>query len=66
MVPNATSEIELLKDIDGDGKPEVLYAGPQQVMSYANPDPANPTAPWTSPRGSGRAGPHGRAWHGSR
>jgi hypothetical protein len=61
VVPNATSEIELLKDIDGDGKPEVLFAGPQQVMSYANPDPANPTAPWIVHKVSepGLAGAHG-------
>ncbi len=61
VVPNATSEIELLKDIDGDGKPEVLYAGPQQVMSYAKPDPANPTAPWIVHKVSepGLAGAHG-------
>jgi hypothetical protein len=61
VVPNATSEIELLKDIDGDGKPEVLYAGPQGVMSYANPDPANPTAPWIVHKVSepGLAGAHG-------
>jgi Domain of Unknown Function (DUF1080)/FG-GAP-like repeat len=61
VVPNATSEIELLKDIDGDGKPEVLFAGPQQVMSYAKPDPANPTAPWIVHKVSdpGLAGAHG-------
>jgi hypothetical protein len=61
VVPNATSEIELLKDIDGDGKPEVLFAGPQQVMSYAKPDSANPTAPWIVHKVSdpGLAGAHG-------
>ncbi len=61
VVPNATSEIELLKDIDGDDKPEVLFAGPQQVMSYAKPDPANPTAPWPVHKVSepGLAGAHG-------
>ena len=46
VVPSATSEINVFKDIDGDGKPEVLFAGPNAVMAYAKPDPANPTAPW--------------------
>ena len=61
VVPNATSEIELLKDIDGDGKPAVLFAGPQATMQYANPDPSNPTAPWIVHTVSepGLAGAHG-------
>ncbi len=46
VVPQASTEIELLKDIDGDGKPEVLFGG-DNAMEYAKPDPANPTAPWT-------------------
>jgi hypothetical protein len=46
VVPSATSEVELFRDIDGDGKPEVLLTGPGAVMAYAKPDPANPTAPW--------------------
>jgi hypothetical protein len=46
VVPTATSEIELFKDIDGDGKPEVLFTAPGGVMAYAKPDPANPTVPW--------------------
>ena len=45
VVPNASTEIELLKDIDGDGKPEVLFGG-GGALAYAKPDPANPTAPW--------------------
>ena len=32
-------------DIDGDGKPELVYGGEGQ-MRYAKPDPANPTATW--------------------
>ncbi len=46
VVPSSTSEINIFKDIDGDGKPDVLFAGPNMVMAYAKPDPANPTAPW--------------------
>ncbi|HTX34374.1 MAG TPA: FG-GAP-like repeat-containing protein [Bryobacteraceae bacterium] len=45
VVPQASTEIELLKDIDGDGKPEVLFGG-DRALEYAKPDPANPTAPW--------------------
>ena len=61
VVPNATSEIELLKDIEGDGKREVLFTAPGGVMAYAKPDPANPTAPWTVHAISepGLAGAHG-------
>jgi len=46
VVPNATSEVEVFRDIDGDGKPEILFAGPNATMAYAKPDPANPTGLW--------------------
>jgi hypothetical protein len=61
VVPNSTSEINLFRDIDGDGKPEVLFTAPGAVMAYAKPDPANPTAPWKVHNISdqGLAGPHG-------
>lgn len=45
VVPNVQSEIAVLSDIDGDGKPAVVYMGDGYV-SYAKPDPANPTGPW--------------------
>ena len=61
VVPSATSEIEVFGDIDGDGKPEVLFTGPRGVMAYAKPDPANPTAVWKvrNISESGLAGAHG-------
>lgn len=61
VIPDATSEIEVFGDIDGDGKPEVLYAGPGATMCYAKPDPANPTATWKVHKISepGLAGAHG-------
>jgi hypothetical protein len=61
VIPDATSEIEVFGDIDGDGKPEVLFAGQGAVMSYAKPDPANPTAPWKQHKISepGLGGAHG-------
>jgi hypothetical protein len=61
VVPTATSEIEVFRDIDGDGKPEILFAGPNAVMAYAKPDPANPTGVWKVHNISepGLAGAHG-------
>jgi hypothetical protein len=38
-------ENTVLADIDGDGKPELVYEG-DQFVRYAKPDPANPTKPW--------------------
>jgi hypothetical protein len=55
VVPQASTEIELLKDIDGDGKPEVLFGG-DGALEYAKPDPANPTAPWVVHKISERIG----------
>lgn len=40
------SEIAIVRDIDGDGKPELVYSGGGQVR-YAKPDPAHPTDKWT-------------------
>lgn len=61
VVPSATSEIEVFRDIDGDGKPEIIFAGPNAVMAYAKPDPANPTGVWKvhNISESGLAGAHG-------
>lgn len=46
VVAGVQSEIAVLQDVDGDGKPEVVYMGDGQVR-YAKPDPANPTGQWT-------------------
>jgi hypothetical protein len=46
VVPTIQTEITLLRDIDGDGKPELVF-GSEGYIRYAKPDPANPTAPWT-------------------
>jgi hypothetical protein len=61
VVDPAMTEIELLKDIEGDGKREVLFGGANGAMCYAKPDPANPTAPWivttiSGPRGANAHG----------
>lgn len=39
------SEIAVLRDVDGDGKPELIYSGDGYVR-YLKPDPADPTKPW--------------------
>jgi Domain of Unknown Function (DUF1080)/FG-GAP-like repeat len=45
VLPQIGNEETLLKDIDGDGKPEVIYGCGNQVC-YAKPDPKNPTGEW--------------------
>jgi hypothetical protein len=45
VVPEVQSEIAVMRDVDGDGKPEIVYMGGGQVR-YAKPDPANPTGQW--------------------
>jgi 3-keto-disaccharide hydrolase/VCBS repeat protein len=43
---NISSEIGLLKDVDGDGKMELLFKDGNNQIVLANPDPANPTGMW--------------------
>jgi hypothetical protein len=45
VLPSMQSEDSLVADVDGDGKPELIYIA-DGYMRYAKPDPANPTAPW--------------------
>ena len=49
-VPQANSELALMRDIDGDGKPEAIFGigtgTPTGVLAYAKPDPVDPTRPW--------------------
>lgn len=45
VVPVVQSEATLLKDVDGDGKPELVYEA-EGYMRYAKPDPANPAGEW--------------------
>jgi len=49
VIPPAANqaEISVMKDIDGDGKPDLVY-GSAGAMRWAKPDPANPTGPWLS------------------
>jgi hypothetical protein len=45
VVKEVQSEVAVMRDVDGDGKPEIVYMGGGQVR-YAKPDPKNPTGPW--------------------
>ena len=45
VVPAFNSEIAVLRDVDGDGKPELVYMA-ENFVRYAKPDPAHPTGPW--------------------
>ena len=60
VIPQTSTEISLLKDIDGDGRPDFVF-GVRGVLAWASPDAANPTAPWTVHEISG---PGGVAAHG--
>jgi Domain of Unknown Function (DUF1080)/FG-GAP-like repeat len=46
VVASMQSEDSLLVDVDGDGKPELVYVA-EQTMRYAKPDPSDPTKMWT-------------------
>jgi hypothetical protein len=46
VIPAYQSEIGVLRDVDSDGKPELVYMA-QGAVRYAKPDPANPTGEWT-------------------
>jgi Domain of Unknown Function (DUF1080)/FG-GAP-like repeat len=45
ILPTMQSEYSILKDVDGDGKPELVYSADGYVR-YAKPDPADATRPW--------------------
>lgn len=57
VVPRVMKEIAVLKDVDGDGKPELVFGG--DTIAYAKPDPANPTGPWIIHTVGGTGGGHG-------
>ncbi len=60
VIPQIMTEITQFKDIDGDGKPDLVF-GLGGVLSWASPDPANPTGPWVIHKisGPGGIGAHG-------
>ncbi|MDB5110304.1 MAG: repeat protein [Mucilaginibacter sp.] len=60
VVKGGVSEVTVLRDIDGDGRPELVY-GQNGAMWYAKYDPAEPTKPWATHQISGKGYymPHG-------
>ncbi len=46
VTDNMTCEFMLLKDIDGDGRPEFIFKDSENRFVFAKPDPANPTGMW--------------------
>jgi hypothetical protein len=58
VVTGVQSEYSMLIDIDGDGRPEMIYSG-DGAVKYAKYDPADPTKAWAthavSERGYGAA-----------
>jgi hypothetical protein len=62
VLPTASAEIAVFKDVDGDKKPDVVFVGGGAVC-WATPDPAKPTEPWivhqVSQQGYGVVAQHG-------
>src|SRR5262249_40491333 len=60
VLPDITSEIVAMRDIDGDGVQDIIY-GTNNGYAWSSPDPANPTAPWPVHHisSTGRANIHG-------
>jgi len=58
VIDNFDSEIAVVRDVDGSGKPALVYSADGYVR-YAEPDPADVTKPWivhnVSERGYGTA-----------
>jgi len=51
VLPTISSEIVLMKDLDKDGKPEVIFGqGAANGYGWAKPDPVNPTEVWKARR----------------
>lgn len=44
-VDKVSTELVIFKDIDGDGKPEIIF-GAEGRYAYAKPDPQSISAPW--------------------
>lgn len=46
---NINSEVTIFKDIDNDGRPEIVYGtSGDRLIRFAKFDPADPTKPWKS------------------
>jgi Domain of Unknown Function (DUF1080)/FG-GAP-like repeat len=60
VVPAFQSEVAVLKELHGSGKPELVYVA-EGYVRYAGPDPKEPNGPWVVHNVSerGYATPHG-------
>ena len=63
IIPRVQSEIALLRDLDGDGRPEFIYAA-NNHLQIAWPDPADPTKPWITHAVSEKSPVGGVSTHG--
>jgi hypothetical protein len=63
VMPTASGEVAIFKDIDGDGVPDAVFSGRGGLVCWATPVPGRPTEPWTvhqvSQAGYGTTGQHG-------
>jgi hypothetical protein len=63
VMPTASGEVAVFKDIDGDGVPDAVFSGRGGAICWASPVPGKPTEPWTvhqvSQAGYGSLGQHG-------
>ena len=60
-IDKVSTELVLMKDMDGDGKPEIIFGG-DGIYAYAKPDPRDVSARWLITPISGhldRVNPHG-------
>jgi hypothetical protein len=46
VTPDVWIEETILRDVDGDGRPELVMGVPGGTIALAKPDPAAPTKPW--------------------
>jgi len=48
VLPQITSELALMRDLDRDGTPEIIFStgGAGGTIAFAKPDPADATKPW--------------------
>jgi len=63
VMPTASGEVAVFKDIDGDGIPDAIFSGRGGAVCWASPVPGKPTEPWTvhqvSTQTYGSQGQHG-------
>ena len=58
VLPTISTELVLMRDLDTDGKPEMIFGG-GAAYNWARPDPANPTAAWGSNRSREKGSAYG-------